>query len=254
MAHLNTIYFIRTTSEFDKDLVRSILDKILGPDSLERILYIGDSFRVFVVAFWRVPLVNLFHDSYSLPINSLHGNLLPWYLERIDPYAIFRDGNFPAPHFLRNSKNFTDSELDSLGIGGAAEFLYVQLPTSDGTLFWEMFRDGIYYMPDLSFYNQPKLEPLQAVDCPSTPSLSPLPILHSCGSFQRWRDFYLEHPSTWPKDLSDVERAALEKQYSRLFSFGLWQPECGRDPTNLAQHQLLSPETSFPYRWDFRKF
>jgi hypothetical protein len=234
------IYIIKTTKAYSKGDVTTILHDILGPDAIDRILSIdGLEKRLFVIAFWRVPLVNQFHDDYSVPTDTLHGKTMPWWLELLDPYGIFRDGNFPAPHFLRNSKNLTDQELDELGIGGPGEFVYIQLPTEEGReLHWEMFRDGTYYMPDMSYYNRPHMEPLSAVGSPRL-IISPTPFIPTCSDFTRWRDFYLEHPNTWPKDLTSEEREILEQDYARLVpTKSLWTPECGRDPTNLAEQEI----------------
>lgn len=231
------IYIIKTTKAHSKADVSTILRSILGEESIDRILSIdGLEKRVFVIAFWRVPLVNQFHEDYSVPTDTLHGKTMPWWIELLDPYGIFRDGNFPAPHFLRNSKNLTDQELDELGIGGPGEFVYVQLPTDEGReLHWEMYRDGTYYMPDMSYYNRPHMEPLSAVGSPR-PIFSPTPFIPTSSDFTRWRDFYLEYPKTWPKDLTTEERERLEQDYARLVPpKSLWTPECGRDPTNLAE-------------------
>ena len=235
------IYIIKTTKPHSKTEVSTILNDILGPDAIDRILSIDAlEKRVFVIAFWRVPLVNQFHDDYSVPTDTLHGITIPWWLELLDPYGIFRDGNFPAPHFLRNSKNLTDQELDELGIGGSGEFVYIQLPTEEGReLHWEMFRDGNYYMPDMTYYNRPHMEPLSAVGSPR-PIISPTPFIPRNSDFTRWRDFYLEHPKTWPKDLTEEEREILENDYARLVpTKSLWTPECGRDPTNLAEQERI---------------
>jgi hypothetical protein len=275
MASMDTIYFIRATKDYSKDDVRTLLCRQFGEDSIDRLLSIDAlemNKRVFVVAFWRVPSVNLFHDSYKEPL-SLD---LPWNVERIDPYLIFKDGHYPAPHFLRNSKNLTNEELDELGIGGAGEFIYINLSGSDN--HWEMFRDGTYYMPDMTYYNKPHMEPLTVVDRP-TEYMSSFNTLvdkklerwsqfilvekeswpkdlteeertlleeelkdkrvMAPNSFNRWRDFYLEYPKTWPKDLSEDERMCLEKQYKMIHSASPspWRPECGRDPTNMAEQQ-----------------
>ena len=236
------IYVIKADAEMD---VGGILQGILGKDSIDRIVSIGTTSRVFVVAFWRVPLVNQFHDDYTDAGDTLHGHTLPWVLTQLDPYGIFKDGNFPAPHFLRNSKNLTDAELDELGIGGPGEFVYTQMPTDPGTPdYWEMSRDGVLYKPDMSFYNRPRLEPLAAVNRPR--GIPGQPIFsksfanthHRAAEFERWRDFYLEYPETWPKDLTSDERAMIEEEYERTCKFDLvshWKPECGMDPTNMAE-------------------
>ena len=235
------IYIIKTTKAYSKSDVCTILLDILGPDAIDRFLSIdalGEK-RVFIIAFWRVPLVNQFHNEYIAPGDILHGKTLPWVLEQLDPYGIFRDGHFPAPHFLRNTKNLTDVELDELGIGGPGEFVYVQLPTNDYEFHWEMYRDGTYYMPDMTYYNKAHLEPLSVVGSPrwtSAPRPTPPPRYEN---FNRWRDFYLEHPETWPKDLTPDERAFLEEDFARLPPpKSPWRPECGRDPTNLAEEQI----------------
>jgi hypothetical protein len=168
---------------------------------------------------------------------------MPWFLELLDPYGIFRDGNFPAPHFLRNTKNLNDTELRELGIGGSGEFVYVQLPTDVGReLHWEMYRDGTYYMPDMAYYNKPHMEPLSAVGSPRCIQLPPTPIQQIPDKHPdiniRWRDFYIEYPETWPKDLDPEEREKLEEDYARLVPpKSRWSPECGRDPTNLAEQR-----------------
>jgi hypothetical protein len=85
MANMDTIYFIRATKDYSKEDVRTLLCRQFGEDSVDRLLSIDAiemNKRVFVVALWRVPSVNLFHDSYKGP-DSLD---LPWHLERIDPY------------------------------------------------------------------------------------------------------------------------------------------------------------------------
>ena len=234
------IYIIKATKAHSKEDVCSILREILGTDAIDRILSIdGTETRVFVIAFWRVPLVNLLHDEYSVPTDTIYGVTMPWWLELLDPYGIFKDGNFPAPHFLRNSKNLTDAELDELGIGGPGEFVYVQLPTDEGKeLHWEMYRDGTYYMPDMTYYNRPHMEPLSSEGSPRCPPPPATTIPARSSAFHRWRDFYLEYPKTWPKDLTTDEREKLEEDYARLVTpKSRWSPECGRDPTNLAEEQ-----------------
>jgi hypothetical protein len=234
------IYIIKTTKAHSKEDVCTILREILGPDAIDRILSVdGLDKRVFVIAFWRVPLLNQFHEEYTVPTDTIHGKTMPWFLELLDPYGIFRDGNFPAPHFLRNSKNLIDAELNELGIGGPGEFVYAQLPTDEGReSHWEMYRDGTYYMPDMTYYNRPHMEPLSSVGSPRCP-LPPTPTIPAKSSaFHRWRDFYLEHPKTWPKDLTLEEREKLEEDYARLVPpKSRWSPECGRDPTNMAEEQ-----------------
>ena len=273
------IYIIKTTKAHSKTDVSTILRNILGEESIDRILSIDAlEKRIFVIAFWRVPLVNQFHDDYSVPTDTIHDKTMPWWLELLDPYGIFRDGHFPAPHFLRNSKNLTDQELDELGIGGPGEFVYIQLPTEEGReLHWEMFRDGTYYMPDMSYYNRPHMEPLSAVGSPR-PIFSPTPFIPRNSDFTRWRDFYLEHPKTWPKDLTEEEREILQIDYARLVpTKSLWTPECGRDPTNLAEQEREQEridkcfetmtrddlhtgltrsvtEDTFDYTWNYRTF
>jgi hypothetical protein len=174
------IYIIKATKAHSMTDISTILCDILGPEAIDRILSIDgleNDMRIFIIAFWRVPLLNQFHDDYTVPTDTLHGVTMPWWLERLDTYGIFRDGNFPAPHFLRNSKNLTDAELILLGIGGPGEFIYVQLPTDVGREFyWEMFRDGTYYMPDMSYYNKPHMEPLSSVGSPRCPP--PLDTTH----------------------------------------------------------------------------
>jgi len=241
------IYVIRVDAKeklMDTIAVIRILHDILGRDSIDRIVSIeGENTRVFVVAFWRVPLVNDFHNEYTDAGDTLHGKTLPWMMEQLDPYGIFKDGNFPAPHFLRNSKNLRDAELDDLGIGGPGEFIYSQLPTKQGMPhFWEMYRDGKHYMPDMAFYDKPRLEPLAAVNRPDRLPGSPIfsksfaDVHHREPEFQRWRDFYLEHPKTWPKDLTEDERVMLVEEFERMIpDASLWTPECGRDPTNMAE-------------------
>jgi hypothetical protein len=248
---MDTLYIIKTTTERTKDDVRKILCDILGPDSIDRLLSIGaEGLYVFVVAFWRVPSVNLFHGTITEPTNYLLGKELPWTIERLDEYMIFKDGHYPAPHFLRNSKNLTNAELDQLGIGGPGEFVYINLPSDDNRdTYWEMYRDGTYYMPDMAYYNKPRMEPLSVIDRPASVPLrkehDTLPELKESdcptNQFQRWRDFYIEHPSTWPKDLTEEERDTLEKLYHEEYKYkSPWTPECGRDPTNMAeQHERL---------------
>jgi len=283
---MDTIYFIRATKEYSKEDVRTLLCRQFGEDSIDRLLSIDAieiNKRVFVVALWRVPSVNRFHESYKQP-DCLD---LPWHLERIDPYAIFKDGHFPAPHFLRNSMNLSDIELNELGIGGPGEYIYVNLPQNEGCdNHWEMYRDGIYYMPDMTYYDQPRLEPLGSIDRPPCirPGLKSFANANKIqnyyrGSgfnidypetwpndltederaelekereqlksdtlkanttrpmFDRWRDFYLEHPKTWPKDLSEKERQHLEYRLAAEPNISHWTPECGRDPTNMAEDQ-----------------
>ena len=236
------IYIIKATKAHSKADVCTILRDILGPDSIDRFLSIDgleNDKRVFVIAFWRVPLVNEFHEAYTEPGDTLYGKTMPWVIEQLDPYGIFRDGNFPAPHFLRNSKNLIDDELNELGIGGPGEFVYVQLPTDEGKeLHWEMYRDGTYYMPDMTYYNNPHMEPLSAVGSPRCTMETPTKLPARSSAFHRWRDFYLEYPKTWPKDLTTEEREILEEDYARLVPHkSRWSPECGRDPTNLAEQQ-----------------
>lgn len=249
------IYIIKATKAHSKADVCTILRDILGPDSIDRFLSIDgleNDKRIFVIAFWRVPLVNQLHDDYSVPTDTIHGVTMPWFLELLDPYGIFRDGNFPAPHFLRNSKNLIDDELNELGIGGPGEFVYVQLPTDEGKeLHWEMYRDGTYYMPDMTYYNTPHMEPLSAVGSPRCPEPPTSTIPARSSEFHRWRDFYLEYPKTWPKDLTPEEREILEEDYARLVPpKSRWSPECGRDPTNMAEEQerLEKMEATLPKR------
>jgi hypothetical protein len=261
MSMALSIYIAKTTKAFSKFDVCATMRDILGPDSIDRITSIdaleGDK-RVFIITFWRVPRVVQFHDEYTTPTDTIHGVTMPWWLEQLDPYGIFKDGNFPAPHFLRNSKNFTDAELDELGIGGAGEFVYVQLPTNEGTEFhWQMYRNGTYYMPDMSYYNKPHMEPLASVGSPRyqdarITNITRVPPRRE--DLNRWRDFYLEYPKTWPNDLTDEERAHLEEDYVRLVPpKSRWTPECGRDPTNLAEEQerlerLEQMESTLPKR------
>jgi len=244
MAFNDPIYFIKATKVCSTDDVYKLLHRIFGEDSIDRLLSIdGKSNRVFIVAFWRVPLVNQFHDVYTEPTDSIHGIQLPWSLELMDPYMIFSDGHYPAPHFLRNSKNLTDEELDDLGIGGPGEFIYTKLPKKEQCdSYWEMYRDGKFYMPDLSHYNQPRLEPLGAIDKPSM-----LPSFNRtlCSSiprmidFERWRDFYIEHPASWPKDLTHEERAQLEQEHASIcIEKSHWMPECG-DPTAMVEKEEM---------------
>jgi len=238
------IYIVKTTKAYAKtDVCKTIYD-ILGPDAIDRILSIDgveSELRVFIIAFWRIPLVNQFHNEYTEPGDILNGAKLPWALELLNPYGIFSDGHYPAPHFLRNSHNLNDAELEELGIGGAGEFIYVQLPTNEGTEFhWEMYRSGTYYMPDMSYYNTPHLEPLTAVNSPRIPPIQSKSVAKDFNltDFTRWRDFYIEHPKTWPKDLTEVERASLEETYARIAHKSPWTPQCGRDPTNLAEEHM----------------
>ena len=260
------IYFIKTTKDVSKSDVHAVLSAILGTDSIDKLLSIDSlegNKRVFIVSFWRVPLVNQFHNSFDEPVNSIHGKELPWFLEIMDSYLIFRDGHYPAPHFLRNSKNLTDEELNELGIGGPGEFIYISLPKNENCdCHWEMSRDGKYYMPDLSYYNKPRLEPLGASD---TPCLS-RSVFSRCitkepsmSDFKRWRDFYIEQPSSWPTDLTAEERSHLEEENAKLYTEkSTWVPECGRDPTNMvdaelqrlvSQHDVITTEpTTFPQR------
>ena len=245
---MDTLYIIKSTTEQTKDDVRKILYDILGPDSIDRLISIScERLYVFVVAFWRIPSVNLFHDTITEPTNYLLGKELPWTIERLDEYMIFKDGNYPAPHFLRNSKNLTNDELDELGIGGPGEFVYINLPSDEyQDTYWEMYRDGTYYMPDMTYYNRVRMEPLSVVDrplhirndCVDMRELKEIQDKGSPNQFRRWRDFYIEYPSTWPKDLTDVERATLEKLYDEEYKYNSpWTPECGRDPTNMAEEQ-----------------
>ena len=244
------IYIIKATKAHSKADVCTILRDILGPDSIDRFLSIdaleGEK-RVFVIVFWRVPLVNEFHEAYTEPGDTLYGKTMPWVIEQLDPYGIFRDGNFPAPHFLRNSKNLIDDELNELGIGGPGEFVYINLPSDEyQDTYWEMYRDGTYYMPDMAYYNRVRMEPLSVVDrplhirndCVDMRELKEIQDKGSPNQFRRWRDFYIEYPSTWPKDLTEVERATLEKLYDEEYKYNSpWTPECGRDPTNMAEEQ-----------------
>ena len=245
---MDTLYIIKSTTEQTKDDVRKILYDILGPDSIDRLISIScERLYVFVVAFWRIPSVNLFHDTITEPTNYLLGKELPWTIERLDEYMIFKDGNYPAPHFLRNSKNLTNDELDELGIGGPGEFVYINLPSDEyQDTYWEMYRDGTYYMPDMAYYNRVRMEPLSVVDrplhirndCVDMRELKEIQDKGSPNQFRRWRDFYIEYPSTWPKDLTEVERATLEKLYDEEYKYNSpWTPECGRDPTNMAEEQ-----------------
>jgi len=211
----DTIYFIKATKEHSKEDVRRILCDVLGGDSIDRLLSIDapeSEMRVFVVIFWRIPSVNDFHDIYTEPITTLMGQELPWTLERMDDYPIFKDGHYPAPHFLRNSKNLTDKELDELGIGGPGEFVYTQLPNDKGyDNHWEMYRDGTYYMPDLNYYETPRLEPLGAIDHPG--KRPGPPIFKWFGDkHPRLTNIHLHIPSTWPSDLTQEERALLEER------------------------------------------
>lgn len=244
------IYIIKTTKAHEKEDVWKILYDILGSESIDRLLSIDgveSDLRVLVVLFWRVPSVNLFHGTISQPTHYLLGKEIPWTIEPLDPYPIFKNGNFPAPHFLRNSKNLNDNELEVLGIGGPAEFVYINLPKVDGTeTHWEMYRSGKYYMPDMSYYNKPHMEPLTAVDKPSFTCDTPVdeppdewPAVFE--DLKRWRDFYLEYPKSWPKDLNEDERIRLEARVARLHNdvpVSPWTPESGRDPTNFAENQI----------------
>ena len=287
----DTIYIIQATKAFEKEDVRKILYDILGSDSIDRLLSIDGvecDKRVFVVAFWRVPSVNLFHDEFTEPTNYLLGREIPWKIELMDKYPIFTDGHYPAPHFLRNSTNLTDIELDELGIGGPGEFIYTNLPRDEGCdNHWEMYRCGVYYMPDMTYYNKPRLEPLAAIDRPTAITHGPPTFYKSFADvnprrhefyrwdgfiidqpdtwpkdlaedertkleieckglndgvelakvFKRWRDFYIEHPKSWPSDLTEEERALLQKQRGEHEYKSPWTPECGRDPTNMAEQQ-----------------
>ena len=239
------IYIIKTTKAHAKTGICKLLRDILGPDAIDRILSIDgveSNLRVFVVVLWRVPLVSQFHNEYTEPGDILHGNKLPWILEKLEPYGIFADGHFPAPHFLRNSHNLTDTELTELGIGGPGEFIYVQLPTNEGIEFhWQMYRSGTYYMPDMSYYNRPHIEPLTVVNSPRIDASIPSRVVTKVSEltdFTRWRDFYIEYPKTWPKDLTEEERAYLEETYALIVHKSPWSPHCGRDPTNMAEEQI----------------
>jgi hypothetical protein len=238
---MDPIYIFKTSKAHAKEDIRRLFNDILGHDAIDRLLVIDgvdSDLRVFIFVFWCVPMVNEFHQLYTEPGDTLYGKKLPGLLEQFEPYAIFRDGHFPAPHFLRNSKNLSDSELHQLGIGGPGEFIYVQLPTDeDKDLHWEMYRDGVYYMPDMSYYNKYHLDPLSATDKPLRPSISIKCTGTTNYNFERWRDFYIEHPATWPKDLTDEERANLEETYASVDMKSRWTPECGRDPTNMAEEQ-----------------
>jgi hypothetical protein len=222
----DTTYFIKATKEHSKEDVYRILSNLLGVDSIDRLLSIDapeSEKRVFVVVFWRIPSVNEFHDTYTEPITTLMGQELPGALELMDDYPIFKDGHYPAPHFLRNSKNLTNEELDELGIGGPGEFVYTQLPNDKGyDNHWEMYRDGTYYMPDLKYYDKPRLEPLSAIDRPGKRPGPPI-FFKSFGyknprlnEFRRWSKFHLHIPSTWPSDLTDEERTLLEEEKAQL--------------------------------------
>ena len=242
------IYFIKATKDYEKQDVRTILYEILGNDSIDRLLSIDGvdcDARVFVIAFWRVPSVNLFHNDHTEPTNYLLGREIPWRIEIMDEYPIFTDGHYPAPHFLRNSKNLTDLELDQLGIGGPGEFIYTNLPKDPGSdNHWQMYRDGTYYMPDMTYYNRPRLEPLNVIDKPLAHTKPCLKLVKKQSTevepvtnrFKRWRDFYIEHPKTWPSDLTEEERTLLEELYVNEYK-SPWTPECGRDPTNMAEQR-----------------
>lgn len=239
---MDPIYIFKTTKAHAKEDIRRLFNDILGDDAIDRLLAIDAldcDLRIFIFVFWCVPMVNEFHKLYTEPGDTLYGKKLPGLLEQLDPYGIFRDGHFPAPHFLRNSKNLSDAELNQLGIGGPGEFIYVQLPTDDDKdLHWEMYRDGVYYMPDMSYYNKYHLDPLSATDKPLRPSIPRINTSTDTNSgFERWRDFYIEHPATWPKDLTHEERVNLEESYSSVDMKSRWTPECGRDPTNMAEEQ-----------------
>ena len=221
-SYKDPTYFIKATKEHSKEDVSRILRAILGDDSIDRLLSIdAPEKRVFVVVFWRIPTVNQFHDTYTEPTATLLGQELPWILELMDEYPIFKDGHYPAPHFLRNSKNLTNEELDDLGIGGPGEFVYTQLPNDKGyDNHWEMYRDGVYYMPDMRYYDKPRLEPLTTIDRPKR--YGP-PIFSKCfadkprvSEFHRWSKFHLHIPSTWPSDLTEEERASLEEDKEKL--------------------------------------
>jgi hypothetical protein len=238
---MDPIYIFKTTKDHAKEDIRRLFNDILGDDAIDRLLAIDAldcDLRIFIFVFWCVPMVNEFHKLYTEPGDTLYGKKLPGLLEKLDPYGIFRDGHFPAPHFLRNSKNLSDSELNQLGIGGPGEFVYVQLPTDDDKdLHWEMYRDGVYYMPDMSYYNKFHIDPLSATEKPLRPCIPRIKTSVSNSGFERWRDFYIEHPATWPKDLTVEERSNLEETYASVDMKSLWTPECGRDPTNLAEEQ-----------------
>ena len=283
------IYIIKTTKAHEKEDVRRILYEVLGTDSIDRLLSIDGvdcDKRVFVVSFWRIPSVNLFHDDFTESTNYLLGKEIPWPIEQMDKYRIFTDGHYPAPHFLRNSTNLSDEELDELGIGGLGEFIYTNLPRDEGCeTHWEMYRCGVYYMPDMTYYNRPRLEPLAAIDRPpairhgpptlykSFADVNPKmeeydrwdgfmidkpdtwpkdlteeemaslevqckPLEVNTSGLKRWRDFYIEHPKTWPTDLTEEERARLQERYDEEYIYkSPWTPECGRDPTNMAEQQ-----------------
>ena len=239
---MDPIYIFKTTKDHAKEDIRRLFNDILGDDAIDRLLAIDAldcDLRIFIFVFWCVPMVNEFHKLYTEPGDTLYGKKLPGLLEKLDPYGIFRDGHFPAPHFLRNSKNLSDSELNQLGIGGPGEFVYVQLPTDDDKdLHWEMYRDGVYYMPDMSYYNKFHIDPLSATEKPLRPCIPRIKSTdNTVYNFERWRDFYIEHPATWPKDLTVEERSNLEETYASVDMKSLWTPECGRDPTNLAEEQ-----------------
>ena len=250
MAYNDPIYIIKATKEHSEMIVRTLLCSVLGDSSIDRLIFIDapeSNKRVFVVAFWRMPLVNQFHDVYTEPIGTLHGSELPWKMELMDAYMIFSDGYYPAPHFLRNSKNLTDAELDELGIGGPGEFIYIKIPRLENECHWEMYRDGKYYMPDLSYIDRPRLEPLGVSDAPIQP-LSVVPVSDSpdtvanLDQFNKWRDFYIEYPASWPKNLTLEERERLETDRARLYvERSFWSPDCGRDPTALAEMESRLP-------------
>ena len=249
---MDPIYILKTTKAHAKEDVRRLFNDILGHDAIDRLLAIDGlvcDLRIYVFIFWCVPMVNEFHQLYTDPGDTLYGKKLPGVLEQLNPYGIFRDGHFPAPHFLRNSHNLSDSELDQLGIGGPGEFVYVQLPTDDDKdSHWEMYRDGTYYMPDMTYYNKHHLDPLSATDKPLKPCMPriKIPTDPNISDFKRWRDFYIEYPATWPKDLTDEERATLEETYASVDMKSRWSPECGRDPTNLAEQQERLENTDLP--------
>ena len=77
------IYFIKTTKAYEKQDVRRILYEILGDDSIDRLLSIDGvecDARVFIIAFWRVPSVILFHGDYKETTNYLLGREIPWHI------------------------------------------------------------------------------------------------------------------------------------------------------------------------------
>jgi hypothetical protein len=79
-----------------------------------------------------------------------------------------------------------------------------------------MYRDGVYYMPDMKYYDKPRLEPLSTIDRPGKRSGPIFADSPRVSGFNRWSNFQLHIPSTWPSDLTEEERASLEEDKEKL--------------------------------------